>query len=668
MTPSNSGPESLNFFGTEAHRHDFKTVDDKIAFLRSEILGRSSVIETKNFINPGTPCLRPILHLDYTASAQALGFIEDYIKGLMETYANTHTETSETGRFSTEIFNQAIEKIRKHVGAGQDSFVIPVGFGATGAIERIQKILGINMSPKGQSLVKTLTGTDLKKEFSKKFAVFVGPYEHHSNDVSWQDDALCQFVRIKSLKTKNEFTEIDLEDLDRKLSKLKDHIKIGSFSAASNVTGIKTDPTKLRQILKKHNALFFLDYAAAGPYVDINMERDGIDAIFLSAHKNLGGSNLGLLIGKNSIYDKSVSPTFGGGGTVSAVTPWDYHFHEDIEEREASGTPAIRQTWQAALSFEIKDWLGLKNIEKIEHSLCERFNHFFEASPNLELLGNQDPNKKIPIFSFLVKHGSRVLHHNLVAALLNDLFGIQARSGCACAGPFGHDLLSINKTISDKYISLILNVKNGFKPGWTRIGAHYTLDDHEIAYLFKSLSFIGQYGAFFINDYDFCPTTGKWSLRNHAKKEVRFGLSHLFSKQDRGQAKNIDRNNMFKDAVSETASVIATKIATTLKEKARVSVESKAILDIVLKSSTEAFKDSSTLINSLTVGMPAKNISPAQKAMMSILDPNEDQTDFSNLDNVDESVRFFFAPSMFDESNQMSFLVKNTPKTCPNKI
>ena len=171
--------------------------------------------------------------------------------------------------------------------------------------------------------------------------MFVGPFEHHSNDVGWQDSSLCKFVRIRALKGGDKENSVDLVHLEEELKKYGDYIKLASFSAASNVTGMKSDLKSIGSILHKHNALFFVDYAASGPYADINMERDNIDAIYLSMHKNLGGSNLGLLIGKNRIYDESINPTFGGGGTVSAVTPWEYHFNTDIEDREYPGTPAI---------------------------------------------------------------------------------------------------------------------------------------------------------------------------------------------------------------------------------------------------------------------------------------------------------------------------------------
>ncbi|HET9241268.1 MAG TPA: aminotransferase class V-fold PLP-dependent enzyme [Oligoflexus sp.] len=513
------------------------SVEDKLRFLREQKIGRLTLLPSPRLWQgvvgeQSGPSLRAMLHLDYTASAQGLAFIERYMNECLTTYANTHTETSTTGRYSTCRLHEAIEIIRRHVGAGEDSFVVPAGYGATGAIEKIQKILGLYLSPKGQKLIREQLGVDLKQSLAEKIVVFVGPYEHHSNDVSWQDDALCTFVRIKALRDGPCSNDVDLEDLDRQLAKYPNHLKIGSFSAASNVTGIKSHLKDISDVLHRHQALFCVDYAACAPYADINMERDGIDAIFLSVHKNLGGANIGFLVGRRHLYDMTSNPSFGGGGTVAAVTPWEYHFHPSIEERESAGTPAIRQTWQAALSFQIKDWVGKEAIHRLENQLSEKMLQFFAQHPKLEILGNCDPQKRYPIFSFLVRHGQRKLHHTFVAVLLNDFFGVQARSGCACAGPFGHELLGIERDLSGKYVELILNILNGFKPGWTRIGTHYTMNKAELDYTRKALSAIGWFGALFLDQYRFDPYTGDWQHKFPSAAQPRLHLDDALTLQD----------------------------------------------------------------------------------------------------------------------------------------
>lgn len=567
----------MNFHKAKSSVSQIRSVDEKLDWLRKNKVGRMTMI-------PALGTYRSMLHLDYTASAQGLSAIEHYLAECLCTYANTHTETSATGKYSTQRFHSAIESIRDHVGATADSFVVPSGFGATGAIEKVQKILGLYLSPKGQTLVKDKLGIDLKELMAKKVVVFVGPYEHHSNDVSWQDSALCHFVRIKALRSGPCINDIDLVDLENKLVEFKDYLQIGSFSAASNVTGFRTDLKALGDVLHKHKALFFVDYAACSPYADINMKRDGIDAIYLSVHKNLGGANLGFLVGSKHIYDAAVHPSFGGGGTVSAVTPWEYYFHENIEERESAGTPAIRQTWQAALSFQIKDWLGRDVIHDLELSICREMMQFFADHPKLQLLGNADPEKRYPIFSFLVNHGQRKFHHTFVAVLLNDFFGVQARSGCACAGPFGHELLNIEREQSNKYIDLILQILNGFKPGWTRIGLHYTLSREEIEYSKKSLSAIAWFGALFIGDYQFDPYTGDWVQEAHPSGDLNFHFDDVLKVAEGGSllpklASESDLYASFDNQLEEfyaKASVKIAEMSVAMAEQSSAKIDSLA--------------------------------------------------------------------------------------------
>jgi len=569
------------------------SIDEKLQFLRQQKLGRLTLIEVPDFwqdLDPSASemCLRSLLHLDYTASAQSLTFMELYLQDCMRTYANTHTETSDTGRRSTQRFQKALAIIKNHVKAPAKSFVLATGFGATGAIERLQKILGLYMSPRGQKIVLEQTGIDLKASMAKKYVVFVGPAEHHSNDVSWQDDALCQFVRIKAVKDGVDINEVDLPDLEKQLQRFPDHVKFASFCAASNVTGMKYNLQAIGAVLKRYQAFFLVDYAASGPYEAIDMSRDGIDAIFLSTHKNLGGANLGLLVANEHLYDLHSNPSFGGGGTVTAVTPWEYHFHSEIEDREHPGTPAIRQVWQAALSFQIKEWLSHEAIDSIDQRLSQEMMNFFAAHPRLVVLGNPDPKRRHPIFSFLIKHGDLNLHHTYVAALLNDLFGIQARSGCACAGPFGHELLKIEKDVSDKFLAVIQQVLNGFKPGWTRIGTHYTLDEPELHYLQTALSGIAWFGALFLDQYQFNPYSGDWHhLKSNSQPEP-FGIEEAIDIGQRSSARlprlKDERQlyQAFHNQLEEFILLAAFKITTLILAKAQVKLERQIVEQLAL--------------------------------------------------------------------------------------
>ena len=185
------------------------------------------------------------------------------------------------------------------------------------------------------------------------------------------------------------------------------------------------------------------DYAAAAPYVGIDMQRDQLDAVFISTHKFIGGPGTpGILVVNGDLLKNSV-PAVPGGGTVIYVSPESHTFIENIERREEGGTPSIVESIRAGLVFNIQQKIGTANIESLEHSYIKRAIERLSALANFEILGSSTA-QRLSILSFNIKHQESVLHYGFVVALLNDIFGIQARGGCSCAGPYGHELLDLS--------------------------------------------------------------------------------------------------------------------------------------------------------------------------------------------------------------------------------
>ena len=144
---------------------------------------------------------------------------------------------------------------------------------------------------------------------------------------------------------------IDLVQLERELLRYQDRpLKIGSFSAASNVTGIISDDVAIARLLHRHGALSLWDYAAAGPYlpIDMNPAPDATkDAVFISPHKFIGGPGTpGVLVAKRGLFRNSV-PSVPGGGTVAWVSPTAFKFLREVTQREEGGTPAIIESIRA---------------------------------------------------------------------------------------------------------------------------------------------------------------------------------------------------------------------------------------------------------------------------------------------------------------------------------
>ena len=243
----------------------------------------------------------------------------------------------------------------------------------------------------------------------------------------------------------------------------------------------------------------FWDYAAAGPYVPIQVSAsrpgagDHKDAVFLSPHKFLGGPQTpGVLVVRRDLVRNPV-PTAPGGGTVMFVDPIGHRYLEDPVAREEGGTPAIVESIRAGLVFALKQAVGTDLIAAREQQLWRDVLHRWENSPGIEVLGSRTA-ARLSIVSFRIRHDARYLHHNFVVALLNDLFGIQARGGCSCAGPYGHRLLAIGPARSHAFRAEIGQGCDGVKPGWTRVNLNYFISPAIADYIAAAVELIAAYG------------------------------------------------------------------------------------------------------------------------------------------------------------------------------
>ncbi|HXI46757.1 MAG TPA: aminotransferase class V-fold PLP-dependent enzyme [Candidatus Acidoferrales bacterium] len=484
-----------------------------IEAIRAAVIGDDEVVN-----GPFGP--RRVTYADYTASGRALSFVEDYIRtAVLPLYANTHTESSGTGLQTSRFREEAREIIRTSLGGTRERHaVIFCGAGSTGAINKLVDVLNLRLPADLDDRY------DLASRIpaAERPVVFIGPYEHHSNELPWRE-SIADMVVIPE----DHDGRIDLGALESALVEHADRpLRIGSFSAASNVTGIISDTRAISVTLHRHGALSFWDFAAAAPYVEVEMEPhraapagdpdpaearalDYKDAIFLSPHKFIGGPGTpGLLVARRELFTNRV-PTEVGGGTVAYVNPSEHVYLEDPEHREEGGTPAIVESIRAGLVFQLKDAVGVPTIRDREESFIHRAIEHWEGHPAIQILGSHSL-PRLSIVSFVVRHDGRYLHHNFVVAVLNDLFGIQARGGCSCAGPYGHRLLGIDLDRSHAFEREIARGCEGIKPGWVRVNFNYFIPEAVFQYVLDAVDLVADEGWRLLPQYRFDELTGLW--------------------------------------------------------------------------------------------------------------------------------------------------------------
>ena len=471
-------------------------VDIEYKRIKRNIIGNNFNIHTPF----GT---KKLYYCDWVASGRLYKPIEDRIQDVFgPMVANTHTESSDTGIFMTASYHKALNIIKEHVNASKDDAIITFGSGMTAVINKFQRILGLKYC--GQIVHKDC----LKNQ--ERPVVFITHMEHHSNQTSWME-TLADVVVVPPGKG----NIISLYNLESKLLAYKDRkIKIGSFTACSNVTGIETPYHSMAELMHRYGGVCFVDFAASAPYVKIDMHPENpkrkLDAIFFSPHKFLGGPGTsGVLIFDSKLYHNSV-PDNPGGGTVDWTNPWGEHkYIDDIEAREDGGTPGFLQAIKTALCIELKNQMGISNIRRREDELLKTSFRWLDKIKGLHILAD-NCRKRIGIISFYIDG----LHYNLAVRLLNDHFGIQVRGGCACAGTYGHYLLNVTYEDSMKITTKISSGDLSDKPGWIRLSLHPTMSDKELKYILDALGQLVENKDKWGEDYSYNNKTNEFKHKN----------------------------------------------------------------------------------------------------------------------------------------------------------
>jgi selenocysteine lyase/cysteine desulfurase len=481
---------------------DFKASlarSDLRSWIAGGLIGEDAVID-----GPFGP--KPLIYADYVASGRALAQVEDFIRDrVLPYYANSHTEASYCGGFMTRLREVARAEIGRIVGATGAHSVIFTGAGSTAGLNRIVGLLEV------EAIVAR----------GGRVVVAIGPYEHHSNILPWRESG-AEVVEIPEAAAGGP-DHCALEQC------LKDacgaDLVVGTFSAASNVTGIITDVDAVTRLLKRHGALAIWDYGCAGPYLPMEMAAEGDaakDAIVFSSHKFPGGpGGSGVTVIRKAIATRA-RPTQPGGGTVRFVSPWRHVYSGDLAHREEGGTPNVIGDIRAALALLVKEALGQGWLARRQKTLRARAEAVWSQNRHLRILGVPGA-VRLPIFSFVVRdaEGQRV-HHQFFTRLLSDMHGVQARGGCACAGSYAHRLLGIDEPASEALFAALAAGREMEKPGWVRLNFSALMSDDKAETIVRAVDSLARSAPEYISFYTADPRTARF--RPEGPTQDRFAV------------------------------------------------------------------------------------------------------------------------------------------------
>jgi selenocysteine lyase/cysteine desulfurase len=440
-----------------------RAVDDPRAALGAGLIGADQRIETPHGA-------KKLVYADYVASGRALTQIEDFVRDeVLPFYANTHTEASFCGAYSTALREAARATVSRLCGA--DAAQHAVVFGGSGATTGLNQLVHL----------LDLTGSLARGE---AVTVLTGPYEHHSNLLPWRESG----ARVEAIDEAPDGGP-DLNILEAALERhtTTDRVVV-AMSAAANVTGICTDVAAVTALVKRFGATMIWDYAAGAPYLPMTMSPGGhdVDAIVFSPHKFIGGPGAsGVLVVRRDAV-RTVLPYRTGGGTVAFVNDARHDYLDDLHAREEGGTPNIVGDIRAALAMIVKDVIGQDFITARNRALTARAFAAWGDDPAIRLLAPRH-HDRLPIFSFTAGGDGNTNASDFTAAL-SRCHGIQARGGCACAGPYAHRLLDITDSRSDDLRARILAGQSDEKPGFVRLNFSVLMADDTVDYIIDAVA------------------------------------------------------------------------------------------------------------------------------------------------------------------------------------
>ena len=398
------------------------------------------------------------INFDNAATTPPFKSVMEDIVDFSPWYSSIHRGEGYKSQLSTKLYEDSRSFVRKFVNADLNNTVIYV----KNSTEAFNKLSNLLHDPYKKSVILT---TDM---------------EHHSNDLPWRDKFIIDYISV------DVSGRLSIDDLEAKLNKYNNYVKLVTITGASNITGYKTPIYDIAKLVHKFGSKLLVDGAQLVPHAPFIMSNNNseynIDFLIFSAHKMYAPFGIGVLIGPKSILDKC-EPDLVGGGTVDIVTHDFIRWNESPERHEA-GSPNVIGSIALVSAIKALNKIGMNKVESIEKNLTTYAISQMKNIPNLEIYC--DISKDIDRVS-IIPFNIYGMHHALVAKILSYEWGISVRSGCFCAQPYVVKLLNI----SSEFLSKRINNPDLYHPGMVRIsfGLYNTCSEIDIlVYALKEIS------------------------------------------------------------------------------------------------------------------------------------------------------------------------------------
>lgn len=412
----------------------------------------------------------PEINFDNAATTPPLNTVLSEILSFSPMYSSIHRGTGYKSRYSSYMYEKSRETIAKFVGADLNTYTVIFIKNTTEAINK----LSYRLDKSG--------GRDV---------ILSTSMEHHSNDLPWRKRFEVDYIDIDSNG------RLSLQDLEYKLKKYSNRVRLVAVTGTSNVTGYINPIHTIAELAHKYNSEILVDGAQLVAHTPINIKpkksNQQIDYLVFSAHKMYAPFGIGVLIGPKSSFEEG-DPDYSGGGTVQIVTH-DYVKWAKPPHKEEAGSPNIIGVIALSAAIKTLNLLGLDKIHKYEKRLTRYAIKKLKSIPDLELYGDtKNLNDRVGIIPFNIIG----IHHEVLANILSYEVGVAVRNGCFCAHPYLHKILNVSEEVIEKRI----NDPNLPHPGMVRLSFGMYNAPQEIDVLINALRNIVMNKKHYLAKYD----------------------------------------------------------------------------------------------------------------------------------------------------------------------